>query len=129
MLHKIDQIIFAIPTATKDERREILNICNETDCVVKTVPGIYQIVDGDVKLSKLRPISMEDLLGREPIKTTKNFLLMVLRRINVQNPRLQVMKISIGITKRMRQTVRRAVRSKHIIIILILQMTVLRICW
>lgn len=69
MLHKIDQIIFAIPTATKDERREILNICNETDCVVKTVPGIYQIVDGDVKLSKLRPISMEDLLGREPIKT------------------------------------------------------------
>lgn len=69
MLHKIDQIIFAIPTATKDERREILNICNETDCVVKTVPGIYQIVDGDVKLSKLRPISMEDLLGRETIKT------------------------------------------------------------
>ena len=69
LLHKIDQIIFAIPTATKDERREILNICNETDCVVKTVPGIYQIVDGDVKLSKLRPISMEDLLGREPIKT------------------------------------------------------------
>lgn len=67
--YKIDQIIFAIPTATKDERREILNICNETDCVVKTVPGIYQIVDGDVKLSKLRPISMEDLLGREPIKT------------------------------------------------------------
>lgn len=66
MLHKIDQIIFAIPTATKDERREILNICNETDCVVKTVPGIYQIVDGDVKLSKLRA----DLYGRSARKRT-----------------------------------------------------------
>lgn len=67
--YDINQIIFAIPTANKDERREILNICNETSCVVKTVPGIYQIVDGDVKLNQLRPISMEDLLGREPIKT------------------------------------------------------------
>lgn len=67
--YKITQIIFAIPTASVEERREIIGICNESVCEVKTVPGIYQLVDGDVKLSKLRPISMEDLLGREPIRT------------------------------------------------------------
>lgn len=67
--YKIDQIIFAIPSASVERRREILNICNETECEVKTVPGIYQLVDGDVKVSQLRPISMEDLLGRDPIRT------------------------------------------------------------
>ncbi|MCI6241143.1 MAG: polysaccharide biosynthesis protein [Clostridium sp.] len=67
--YKIQQIIFAIPSTSVERRREILRICNETGCEVKTVPGIYQLVDGDVKVSQLRPISMEDLLGREPIRT------------------------------------------------------------
>ena len=71
MVHKhgITQIIFAVPTATANERREILNICNESGCEVKAVPGIYQMVEGDVNVGMLRPISMEDLLGREPIRT------------------------------------------------------------
>ena len=66
--YKIDQILFAIPTASVQEKRDILNICKETDCELKSLPGIYQLANGEISLSKMKPVAVEDLLGRDPIK-------------------------------------------------------------
>lgn len=66
--YKIDTIIFAIPSASNDDRVNILNICQETGCKLKIIPGIYQIVNGDVQVSKLRDVQIEDLLGRDEVK-------------------------------------------------------------
>lgn len=66
--YNIDQILFAIPSATANDRRDILNICKETGCELKQLPGVYQIVTGEVLMSKMRPVAIEDLLGRETIK-------------------------------------------------------------
>ena len=64
----IDKIFLAIPSASAEERRDILNICKETDCELKNLPGMFQLVLGEVSVSKMRDVSVEDLLGREPIK-------------------------------------------------------------
>jgi len=66
--YDIDKIFLAIPSATAEERRDILNICKETDCELKNLPGMFQLVLGEVSVSKMRDVSVEDLLGREPIK-------------------------------------------------------------
>ena len=66
--YQIDQILFAIPTASPREKRDILNICKETRCELKSLPGVYQLANGQVSLSKMRAVAVEDLLGREPIK-------------------------------------------------------------
>lgn len=66
--YKVDQILFAIPTATAEEKRDILNICKEADCELLSLPGLYQVANGEVLLSKMRPVAVEDLLGRETIK-------------------------------------------------------------
>ena len=66
--YNIDTIMFAIPTASMQDKRDILNICKETKCELKSLPGIYQIAKGDVALSKMKPVAIEDLLGRDPIK-------------------------------------------------------------
>lgn len=66
--YNIDQILFAIPTASPEEKRDILNICQETNCELKSLPGVYQLANGQVSLSRLKPVAVEDLLGREPIK-------------------------------------------------------------
>lgn len=66
--YKVDQILVAIPTAKASDRRDILNICKETDCELKTLPGIYQLANGDVSLSKMKPVAVEDLLGRDTIR-------------------------------------------------------------
>ena len=66
--YNIDQILFAVPTASPEEKRDILNICQETNCELKSLPGVYQLANGQVSLSKLKPVAVEDLLGREPIK-------------------------------------------------------------
>ncbi|WP_249328933.1 polysaccharide biosynthesis protein [Wansuia hejianensis] len=66
--YKIDQILFAIPTATVGQQRDILNICKETGCEMKRLPGVYQLVNGEVSLSKMKAVAVEDLLGRDPIK-------------------------------------------------------------
>ena len=65
--YNIDLIIFAIPTATPKDRSEILNICKETGAKLKTLPGIYQLVNGEVSVSKLKDVELTDLLGRDPI--------------------------------------------------------------
>ena len=66
--YKINKIIFAIPTATATEKKEILEICETTGCKLQMVPGIYQLVDGRVSVSQLRDVDLVDLLGREPIR-------------------------------------------------------------
>ena len=63
----IDQIFLAIPTASREEQREIINICQETGCEIKILPGIYQLANNEVSLAKMRDVQIEDLLGRAPI--------------------------------------------------------------
>lgn len=64
----IDEIIVAMPAAERKQLKEILDICKETKCELKTLPGIYQLVNGEVNISQLRKVDVEDLLGREPIE-------------------------------------------------------------
>jgi len=66
--YNIDQIYFAIPSASTSTRRDILNICRETDCEIKVLPGIQQIVKGDVSVSMMKSVAIEDLLGRDVVK-------------------------------------------------------------
>ena len=66
--YSIDEIIFAIPSASNKVRKEILDICKETGCKLRTLPGIYQLINGDVSVSKLKEVEIEDLLGRDPIQ-------------------------------------------------------------
>ena len=64
----IDEIVVAIPSAPQSEIKKILKICQETMCDVRMLPGLYQMINGEVSVSKLRKVEIEDLLGREPIR-------------------------------------------------------------
>ncbi len=66
--YEIDEIIFCIPSANAQIRREILSICNDTGCMLKAMPGMYQLINGDVSVAKLKEVDIEDLLGREPVR-------------------------------------------------------------
>lgn len=66
--YSIDEIIFAIPSANSQTKKEILEICKESGCKLLTLPGMYQLIKGEVSVSKLREVEIEDLLGREPIE-------------------------------------------------------------
>jgi len=66
--YKIDEIYIAIPSASAKERKAIIEICRETGCQVKILPGIYQLINGEVSVAKLRNVEIEDLLGRDPIR-------------------------------------------------------------
>ena len=66
--YKISKIIFAIPSCPAKTRKEILDICTTTGCEVQMLPGIYQMVNGEVSVSKLRQVDPQDLLGRDPIR-------------------------------------------------------------
>ncbi|MCI8995568.1 MAG: polysaccharide biosynthesis protein [Lachnospiraceae bacterium] len=66
--YHIDEIIVAMPSTPQSEIREILNICKETNCNMKVLPGLYQMIKGEVSMSKLRKVEIEDLLGRDPIR-------------------------------------------------------------
>lgn len=67
----ITEIIVAIPSADKKEQQKILQICQQVpNCELKLLPGVYQLVNGEVTVSKLRNVEIEDLLGREPIQIT-----------------------------------------------------------
>jgi len=65
--YAIDEIIIAIPSASRTTLKPILEVCKETGCRMRILPGMYQIINGDVSVSKLREVQIEDLLGREPI--------------------------------------------------------------
>ncbi len=66
--YDIQKIYIAIPAATAENRRDILNICKETSCEIKTLPGIYQLASGEVSIKDMRDVAIEDLLGREQVK-------------------------------------------------------------
>ena len=66
--YRIDKIFVAIPSASPEDMRDILNICKETGCELKNLPGIYQLVSGKVTMGDMKDVAVEDLLGREPIQ-------------------------------------------------------------
>ncbi len=66
--YKITKIIFAIPTCSAQERRNILMLCKETGCKLQTIPGISQLINGEVTVGQIRDVDISDLLGREQIR-------------------------------------------------------------
>jgi len=66
--YNIEKIYLAIPSCSAEEKRDILNICQNTKCELKNLPGLYQLANGDVTVAAMKPVAVEDLLGREPIK-------------------------------------------------------------
>ena len=64
----IDKIYIALPSISAQERKKIIDICRETECEIMSLPGLYQLAQGDVTVSSLRKVDVEDLLGREPVK-------------------------------------------------------------
>lgn len=66
--YDINEIYVAMPSAPAKETKKILEICRETGCKLKILPGIYQLLNGEISVSKLRDVQIEDLLGREPIR-------------------------------------------------------------
>lgn len=74
-VYEIDEIIVAMPSISRVELRKILEICKETNCKLRSLPGMYQLVNGEVNVSKLRDVEVEDLLGREPISVDLDSIL------------------------------------------------------
>ena len=70
--YDISKIIYAIPSSNGATRKEILDICDKTGCEIQVVPGIYQLVNGEVTINNLRKVSVLDLLGRDPIEVNLN---------------------------------------------------------
>ena len=67
--YHVDKIFLAMPSATAEQKRDILSICNETGCELMQLPGMYQFVLGQISVTSMKKVSVEDLLGREPIQT------------------------------------------------------------
>ncbi|MDD6800132.1 MAG: nucleoside-diphosphate sugar epimerase/dehydratase [Firmicutes bacterium] len=67
--YKVKEIVIAIPTLSNSERKAIIEICGRTGCALKTVPGIYQLVNGEISIKQIRDVGIEDLLERAVIKT------------------------------------------------------------
>ncbi len=74
-IYDVDEIIVAMPSAPRTEIREILDICKDTNCKLRSLPGMYQLVNGEVNVSKLRDVELEDLLGRDPISVDMDSIL------------------------------------------------------
>ena len=66
--YRIDKIFLAIPKASMEDRRDILNICSETQCELRNLPAMYQLANGEVTVGSMKKVEVEDLLGRETIK-------------------------------------------------------------
>ena len=71
----VNEIYIAMPSAPAKDRKEIIEICRETGCRVKILPGIYQLLNGEVSVSRLREVEIEDLLGREPVQVNMDEIL------------------------------------------------------
>ena len=74
-VYDVDEIIVAMPSAPRTEIREILEICKDTNCKLRSLPGMYQLVNGEVNVSKLRDVELEDLLGRDPVSVDMDSIL------------------------------------------------------
>ncbi len=81
--YDIDKIYIAIPAASAENRRDILNICKETKCELKNLPGIYQLASGEVSIKDMRDVAIEDLLGRDTIELDLNSVFTFLHRKTV----------------------------------------------
>jgi len=66
--YDVEEIIFAIPSCSAEDRRAILHLCQKTRCAIKTLPGLAEIANGEVKIEKLRKVAIEDLLGRDSVR-------------------------------------------------------------
>lgn len=65
---EIEKIYVAIPSASPEDKRDIIQVCSETSCELMNLPGMYQLYTGEVSVSKMKTVQIEDLLGRDPIK-------------------------------------------------------------
>ena len=75
----VNEIIVAMPSAPKKKVRDILEICQQTESELKIVPGVYQFVNGEAAVEKIRPVQIEDLLGREPVRTNLDSIINYVR--------------------------------------------------
>ncbi|MDD6147156.1 MAG: nucleoside-diphosphate sugar epimerase/dehydratase [Oscillospiraceae bacterium] len=66
--YKVHKIFIAMPNASREAVRDIINICSETDCELKNLPSLYNYLNGDFSINQMKDISADDLLGREPVK-------------------------------------------------------------
>ena len=66
--YDVDEIILAIPSASRQEKLQTLNYCHNTSCTLRTLPGICQLANGEVRIEQIREVDIEDLLGRETVK-------------------------------------------------------------
>ncbi len=73
--YEVEEIILAIPSAGQGSKKALLEICKETGCRIKILPGMYQLINGDVSISQLREVQIEDLLGREPVSVNVDEIL------------------------------------------------------
>ena len=78
--YRIDEIVLAIPTASASDKREILKLCQQTKCRLKTLPGIFQLANGEVSLQKMRDVDVLDLLGRDTVTVHFDY------RMHADNP-------------------------------------------
>ena len=74
-LYGIEEIIIAIPSLAGAELTALLNICKDTNCRLRVLPGVYQLVNGEVDISRLRDVDVEDLLGRDPVQVDVDSIL------------------------------------------------------
>ena len=65
--YRVDEIILAVPSATTEQKKELIELCTQTKCKLKTIPSIHELIDGNVDIHHIRDVEIEDLLGREPI--------------------------------------------------------------
>ena len=77
--YHIDKIFLAIPSASAEEKRDILNICKETRCELKNLPGLYQFVTGEVSIKAMKDVAVEDLLGRDTIEVNMEEIFQYIR--------------------------------------------------
>ncbi|MEE0819957.1 polysaccharide biosynthesis protein [Catenibacterium sp.] len=75
----IEKIYVAVPSANPQDKRDILRVCNETSCELMNLPGMYQLYTGQVSVSKMKKVQIEDLLGRDPIKPNMDEVLAYVR--------------------------------------------------
>ena len=77
--YNVGSIIFAMPTASPKDRKEILDICKETGAKVRVLPGVYQLANGEVSVNRLKDVELIDLLGRDPIQINNDEVFAMLK--------------------------------------------------
>ena len=101
----VNEIIVAMPSAPKKEIREILEICQQTESELKIVPGVYQFVNGEAAVEKIRPVEIEDLLGREPVKINLDSVINYVQKWFLSPEEADQSEVSCA--ARLRQTIQR----------------------